>query len=95
MVSAARAAGITRYALVPCGRGRARGADIGDGQQDAHEAGAATCIVERDLRDGSVILGAWSKTNPHMKQAAKSIIGFKKAKRPTAYLQKWYLSDHT
>ena len=90
VVAAARAAGFTRYALVPCGRGRARGADIGDGKEDAREAEAATCIVERDLRDGSVILGAWSKADPHMKQAAKTILGFKRKKQAPAYLQKWY-----
>ena len=100
VVEAARERNITRYALVPCGRGRARGADIGEppplaAEQQSpgwseHEAGAATCIVERDLRDGEVILGAWDSANRLMKRAAKLIPGFRRKASPPKYLQRWY-----
>jgi hypothetical protein len=101
VVAAAQSRGITRYALIPCGRGRARGADIGsrvtaggsrlpEASVEEREGGDATCIVERDLRDGSVILGAWDATNPFMRQAAESIAGFKRKQKAPEYLQKWY-----
>lgn len=98
VVAKAKLKGFTRYALVPCGRGRARGGDIGHHKKgdvsaerlEARESERATCVVERDLRDGYVILGAWHKTNPVMRRAAQIIAGFKRRKSPQAYLKRWY-----
>lgn len=114
VVRAARKKGITRYALIACNRGRARGGDydhrdpesfpaplsaymmgagnssgVGSNSSAAKIPDVAACIMERDLRDGAVILGAWDKENPVMKRAAKVIPGFKQRK-PTPYLKKYY-----
>ena len=68
VVRRARQLNITRYAMLPCARGEGRFADYSHSLPPRVPSGlqplgvVPSCLVERDLHDGAVILGVHGAT---------------------------------